>query len=70
MAQLIESHEDTCARDPMCLSRDEIPLLKNVRTSLIDPTTPEFARKKIAADGTEWTLVVGAGNISPWDEGC
>lgn len=64
MAQLVEKHEDACAADPMCLTDDKIPLLKNVRTGLIDPTTPEFAHKKIAADGTEWTLVVSARNVS------
>jgi hypothetical protein len=35
-------------------------LLKNIRTGLIDPTTPDSVKKKIAADGSEWTLVVSA----------
>lgn len=33
-------------------------MLKNIRTGLIDPDTPEDAKKKKSADGKEWKLVV------------
>jgi hypothetical protein len=47
-----------CAGDPMCLGVGEVPLLKNIRTGLIDPDTPDSAKSITATDGTEWQLVV------------
>ncbi|KAI5282334.1 hypothetical protein KEM54_002832 [Ascosphaera aggregata] len=48
----------SCAKDPLCIpGKGDVPLLKNVRSGLIDPDTPESAKKKVAADGTELHLV-------------
>ena len=47
----------TCAADPNCLDVGKVPLLKNIRTSLIDPDTPKSAMTKTAADGTKLDLV-------------
>lgn len=57
MDQVIEQHRDPCTEDPMCISTNK-PLLKNVRSDLIDPDTPKSAMTKKAADGSEWQLVV------------
>lgn len=46
-----------CAGDPMCIDVD-IPLLKNIRTGLIDPDTPKSAMKKKSASGKDLELVV------------
>ncbi|KAF3402298.1 Beta-glucan synthesis-associated protein [Talaromyces pinophilus] len=53
---VIQGARDPCTLDPMCISMTR-PLLKNIRTGLIDPTTPKSAMTKTAADGTEWQLV-------------
>ncbi|KFY23737.1 hypothetical protein V491_02444 [Pseudogymnoascus sp. VKM F-3775] len=45
-----------CEADPDCLS-DSVPLLKNMRTGLIDPDTPESVKTKTAQDGTKLELV-------------
>lgn len=57
MDGVIQGARDPCTLDPMCISMTR-PLLKNIRTGLIDPTTPKSAMTKKAADGTEWQLVV------------
>lgn len=57
MDGVIQGARDPCTLDPMCISMTR-PLLKNIRTGLIDPTTPKSAMTKTAADGTEWQLVV------------
>lgn len=49
---------DVCETDPMCLNSEDIPLLENVRTGLIDPDTPDSAMKITSAEGKEWELVV------------
>ncbi|KAI9718197.1 MAG: hypothetical protein M1812_004187 [Candelaria pacifica] len=46
-----------CASNPDCIDVGKIPLLKNIRTSLIDPTTPKSAMTKTAADGKKLNLV-------------
>ncbi|RFU29764.1 hypothetical protein B7463_g6583, partial [Scytalidium lignicola] len=46
----------SCDSDPMCLT-NKVPLLKNVRTGLVDPKTPDSALTKKSQDGTEWKLV-------------
>ncbi|PGH14751.1 hypothetical protein AJ80_05795 [Polytolypa hystricis UAMH7299] len=46
-----------CEADPMCLNVEDVPLLKNVRTTLVDPDTPESAKTIKAANGKEWKLV-------------
>src|SRR5438034_3470091 len=55
----------TCSGDPLCLDVGDVPLLKNIRTSLIDPDTPESVKKIQSADGTEWELVVCNQNSTP-----
>lgn len=56
--QVIEAaNPNTCAANPNCLS-DKMPLLKNVRTGLIDPDTPKTAYSKTSNDGEKLTLVV------------
>jgi len=45
----------------MCLDVGEVPLLKNIRTSLIDPDTPESVKKITSTGGKEWKLVVSHG---------
>lgn len=45
-----------CWSDPDCLS-DSLPLLKNQRTGLIDPDTPESAYTKTDKDGKPMKLV-------------
>lgn len=44
--------------DTLCLDVGDRSLLKNLRTGLIDPDTPESAKTKVSADGKEWKLVV------------
>ncbi|CRG89002.1 Beta-glucan synthesis-associated protein SKN1 [Talaromyces islandicus] len=56
VGKMFEPPYDPCNEDPMCLDNNR-PLLKNVRTGLIDPTTPKSAMSKTSADGTEWKLV-------------
>ncbi|KAJ9300854.1 CAZyme family GH16 [Paecilomyces variotii] len=46
-----------CAGDPLCLDVGEVPLLKNIRTGLIDPDTPDSAKSITAANGKTWELV-------------
>ncbi|KAI9677722.1 MAG: hypothetical protein M1829_002494 [Trizodia sp. TS-e1964] len=48
---------DPCAANPLCIDLGPIPLLKNIRTSLIDPDTPQSALTKVSADGTTLKLV-------------
>ncbi|OJJ47090.1 hypothetical protein ASPZODRAFT_15773 [Penicilliopsis zonata CBS 506.65] len=48
----------TCtAGDTLCLDVGKRSLLKNLRTGLIDPDTPDSAKTKTAHDGKEWKLV-------------
>ncbi|KAI1921609.1 beta-glucan synthesis-associated protein [Ophidiomyces ophidiicola] len=46
-----------CRGDPMCIDVGDVPLLKNIRTSLIDPDTPRSVRSIKTADGKKWDLV-------------
>lgn len=55
--QGLTSIKGGCAGDPMCIDVD-IPLLKNIRTGLIDPDTPKSAMKKKSASGKDLELVV------------
>ncbi|EZF31958.1 hypothetical protein H101_04447 [Trichophyton interdigitale H6] len=54
--QGLTSVKGGCAGDPMCIDVD-IPLLKNIRTGLIDPDTPKSAMKKKSASGKDLELV-------------
>jgi hypothetical protein len=57
--------ETICSEDPLCLDVGDVPLLKNIRTSLIDPDTPESVKKIQSADGAEWELVVRDKDSTP-----
>jgi beta-glucanase (GH16 family) len=46
-----------CAADPMCISSGTLPLLKNVRTSLVDPATPTSVYTRQSVDGKTQKLV-------------
>lgn len=50
---------DPCKSDPNCIGDGKAPLLKNLRTNLIDPDTPKAAYTKKVADGKTWNLAVG-----------
>lgn len=45
-----------CSTDPNCI-RDDVALLSNLRTGLIDPDTPSSAKKRTSASGESQTLV-------------
>ncbi|RJE17600.1 Beta-glucan synthesis-associated protein [Aspergillus sclerotialis] len=47
----------TCKEDPHCLNVGKRPLLKNIRSGLIDPDTPDDVKTIQSADGKEWKLV-------------
>lgn len=47
----------TCAGDPMCIDVGKVPLLKNVRSGLIDPDTPSSAMTRKSATGKTQNLV-------------
>ena len=50
---------DTCKTNPMCIDLGhKIPLLKNMRTSLIDPATPESVMERKSHKGKTQKLVV------------
>ena len=53
-----DPNTDPCADNSLCLNVGKIPLLKNVRTSLIDPDTPDSVKSKQSYDGSTWELVV------------
>ncbi|KAL1983665.1 hypothetical protein VTN96DRAFT_10094 [Rasamsonia emersonii] len=55
--KLTEPTYGLCEGDPMCLDVGNVPLLKNIRSSLIDPDTPDSAKTIKAANGKEWQLV-------------
>ncbi|KAF2131119.1 glycoside hydrolase family 16 protein [Dothidotthia symphoricarpi CBS 119687] len=47
-----------CTNNPLCISgKESEPLLKNLRSGLIDPDTPESAMSRISYDGTKQVLV-------------
>lgn len=48
---------DPCKINPDCIRVGKIPLLKNVRQTLIDPDTPKSAMKKKDHHGNTWDLV-------------
>jgi hypothetical protein len=47
-----------CAHDPNCINVGKVPLLKNVRSSLIDPDTPKSLLTRTSVDGKTQNLVV------------
>ncbi|KAL1964453.1 hypothetical protein VTN77DRAFT_6879 [Rasamsonia byssochlamydoides] len=58
--KLTEQPEPTysiCEGDPLCLDTGNVPLLKNIRTGLIDPDTPDSVKTITATGGKQWQLV-------------
>ncbi|KZF19960.1 glycoside hydrolase family 16 protein [Xylona heveae TC161] len=55
--QKINYSNHTCAADPDCLDADSIPLFKNIRQGLIDPTTPDSAKTRTSVNGKTMNLV-------------
>lgn len=47
-----------CSRDPSCIDVGPIPLLKGVRSGLIDEDTPDDVRTRKTAKGKTQKLVV------------
>lgn len=58
MKDKIDPTHGACALAIDCLS-DKVSLLKNMRTGLVDPDTPDSVKTKTAKDGTKLKLVVG-----------
>ena len=48
---------DPCKANPDCINVGKIPLLKNIRHTLIDPDTPSSAKTKKSRDGSTLHLV-------------
>ena len=46
-----------CKDNPLCINNGKVPLLKNVRTGLIDPDTPDSAKSMTGHDGSTLKLV-------------
>ena len=65
--QKAQVNRDPCLNNPNCIKGvGKVPLLNNVRQTLIDPDTPDSAKTKIAADGkTKLELVVWQRSMSP-----
>jgi len=49
--------KNLCKADPLCLS-PSVPLLKNLRTGLIDEDTPDSEKTRTSSDGKTLKLVV------------
>ena len=48
---------DPCTGNPACINVGQLPLLNNVRKSLIDSDTPDSAKTKKGVDGKNLQLV-------------
>lgn len=46
----------SCDADPMCISA-KVPLMKNVRKGLVDPSTPDSAQTRKTSRGKNQVLV-------------
>lgn len=56
--------EDPCKTNPDCINiGGKVPLLQNLRKSLIDPDTPKSALTKKAADGKTLKLMVSVDQV-------
>lgn len=55
MQSKINPGGNSCSSNPDCIS-DKMPLLKNVRTGLIDPDTPSSAKTRTGDNGKKMTL--------------
>lgn len=59
--------EDPCKSNPECVNTGgKVPLLKNIRTGLIDKDTPKSAMTKKAPDGKTLDLVVSEYSVGTW----
>ena len=54
--RLVEPEPLTCTHNPMCIDKKP-PLLKNIRTSPIDPDTPDSVMRRIGDNGKSQRLV-------------
>jgi len=46
-----------CAGNSACITNEKVPLLQNIRTTLVDPDTPDSAKTVTTHDGSTWNLV-------------
>lgn len=46
-----------CTHNPMCIDVGDVPLLKNIRTGLVDPATPSAAKTRTSHSGRKQVLV-------------
>ncbi|KAF2497613.1 beta-glucan synthesis-associated protein SKN1 [Lophium mytilinum] len=46
-----------CTYNPLCVDVPKVPLLKNLRTGLVDPDTPDSVMSRKSHDGTKQNLV-------------
>ena len=57
--QKFKTNDDPCLSVANCIPGvSNVPLLKNMRTGMIDPDTPDSAKTKTAVDGSTLNLVV------------
>lgn len=55
--QKFSANTDPCKNNNRCLDVGKVPLLKNVRSGMIDPDTPKSAYSKKDFHGNTWNLV-------------
>lgn len=56
--QVTQPEKTPCTGNPLCIpGKQNEPLLKNIRTGLIDPDTPKDAMTRIGANGEKQVLV-------------
>jgi beta-glucanase (GH16 family) len=55
--KFVDPGKTSCLGDPLCIDAQRFDLLKNVRTSLIDPDTPESAHSRTSYSGQKQNLV-------------
>lgn len=60
MRDSVAAKQDICTQGDLCLDVGPRELLKNFRSSLIDPDTPASAKWRRSADGKPMKLVVGS----------
>ncbi|KAF2196204.1 beta-glucan synthesis-associated protein SKN1 [Delitschia confertaspora ATCC 74209] len=54
----VQPKDGPCVNNPLCIEgKEKVPLLKNIRTGLIDPDTPKSAMTRKAHDGSTQKLV-------------
>ncbi|KAI9817058.1 MAG: hypothetical protein M1832_004776 [Thelocarpon impressellum] len=55
--KVVDPAGGACRANPDCIDVGPLPLMKNIRRTLVDPDTPASAKTKTAADGSKLTLV-------------